>query len=46
MTVMDDYDGGRGSTNYDKVIDDLKELDGTKFSKSWYFPPRNAPKKK
>tara|TARA_Y100000310_G_scaffold329170_1_gene398518 strand:- start:371 stop:604 length:234 start_codon:yes stop_codon:yes gene_type:complete len=35
MTVMDDYDGGQAA-QLRQVIDDLRELDGTKFSKHWY----------
>ena len=35
MTVMYDYDGGQAA-QLRQVIDDLRELDGTKFSKNWY----------
>ena len=35
MTVMDDYDGG-AANQLRKVIDDLRKLDRTKFSKGWY----------
>lgn len=35
MTVMDDYDGGTAN-QLRKVIDDLRELHTTKFSKDWY----------
>ena len=35
MTVMDDYDGG-AANQLRKVIDDLRELHTTKFSKGWY----------
>ena len=35
MTVMDDYDGGTAN-QLRKVIDDLRKLDRTKFSKGWY----------
>jgi hypothetical protein len=35
MTIMDDYDGG-AANQLRKVIDDLRKLDRTKFSKGWY----------
>ena len=35
MTVMDDYDGG-AANQLRMVIDDLRKLDRTKFSKKWY----------
>ena len=35
MTIMDDYDGGTAN-QLRKVIDDLRKLDRTKFSKGWY----------
>jgi len=35
MSVMDDYDGGQAA-QLRQVIDDLKELDRTKYSKGWY----------
>ena len=30
MTIMDDYDGGQAA-QLRQVIDDLKEIDGTKY---------------
>ena len=35
MTIMDDYDGG-AANQLRKVIDDLRKLQTTKFSKHWY----------
>tara|TARA_Y100000310_G_scaffold254519_1_gene261595 strand:- start:1125 stop:1316 length:192 start_codon:yes stop_codon:yes gene_type:complete len=35
MTVMDDYDGG-AANQLRMVIDDLRKLETTKFSKGWY----------
>ena len=35
MTVMDDYDGG-AANQLRMVIDDLRKLDTTRFSKGWY----------
>ena len=35
MIVMDDYDGGTAN-QLRKVIDDLRELHTSKFSKDWY----------
>ena len=35
MTIMDDYDGG-AANQLRIVIDDLRKLDRTKFSKKWY----------
>ena len=35
MIVMDDYDGGQAA-QLRQVIDDLRKLDRTKFSKKWY----------
>ena len=35
MTVMDDYDGG-AANQLRMVIDDLRKLNATKFSKGWY----------
>ena len=35
MTIMDDYDGG-AANQLRKVIDDLRKLETTKFSKNWY----------
>ena len=35
MNVMDDYDGG-AANQLRMVIDDLRKLNTTKFSKGWY----------
>ena len=35
MTIMDDYDGG-AANQLRIVIDDLRKLEATKFSKHWY----------
>ena len=35
MVVMDDYDGG-AANQLRMVIDDLRKLQTTKFSKGWY----------
>ena len=35
MTVMDDYDGG-AANQLRKVIDDLRELERTTYSRGWY----------
>ena len=35
MTIMDDYDGG-AANQLRIVIDDLRKLESTKFSKHWY----------
>ena len=34
MTIMDDYDGG-AANQLRIVIDDLRKLEATKFSKHW-----------
>jgi len=41
MTVMDDYDGG-AANQLRIVIDDLRKLQTTKFSKGWYEKEQKA----